>query len=124
MRRAVLGGTQRGTQSSTLGFQTQPAKFKTAWWLGSPTDNNMGTIIYDDLWKGVFAGMAPDGWADQCWFRLIQGGVNYILDSVPGGVEVLVRSVDLMASSHNKALLWQTGKGQTSRPGRSRVSMF
>lgn len=101
------GGT--GSSSAFGGLQTEPAKFKTAWWLGSSTDNNMGTIVYHDLWQGVFAGMAPDGWADEGWFRLIEGGVNYILDAVSGSVEVLVRSIDLMASSHNKALIWQTG---------------
>ena len=108
----------------------------------------MGTVVYSDLWAGVFTGMAPDGWADECWFRLIDGGVNYVLDSVPGGVvshqpafarqlsealavlltraasrsaagqEVLVRSIDLMASSHNKALIWQTGfVGNGTAPG-------
>eukprot|EP01046_Picozoa_sp_COSAG06_P022951 COSAG06_NODE_1803_length_8361_cov_28.682401_10_plen_57_part_01 len=24
--------------------------------------------------------MTPDGWADEGWFRLIQGGQNYLLD--------------------------------------------
>ena len=98
-----------GSSSAFGGLPTEPAKFKTAWWLGSATDNNMGTVVYHDLWQGVFAGMAPDGWADEGWFRLIDGGVNYILDAVSGSVEVLVRSIDLMASSHNKALIWQTG---------------
>ena len=40
----------------------------------------MGTVAYE---SPVFAGMAPDGWADEGWVRLIQGGVNYILEDWP-----------------------------------------
>ena len=79
MAMAAEGGTvlvldNHDSQSKNSWFETQPARFKTAWWLGSPTDNNMGTVVYDDRWEGLFDGMAPEGWADEGWFRLIEGG--------------------------------------------------
>ena len=71
-------------------FPTDPATYKTAWWLGSATDNNMGTVVYP-AFNAIGAGdMAPGGWADEMWYRLVQGGKNFILDGVPGEVEVLV----------------------------------
>merc|ERR1712224_1012169 len=106
------------------GLPTVAAEFKTAWWLGSVNDNNMGTVVH----KGaipITAGMAPDGWADEGWYNLVQGGVNFILDGkMQDGAEVLIRSIDLMGAvgaasslqdnpyktlARNKALLWQTG---------------
>ena len=66
-------------------------------------------MVYSERWPKVFDGMAPEGWADESWFRLIEGGTNFLLDSVPGGVEVVLRSIDLMAEARNKALVWQTG---------------
>ena len=69
----------------------------------------MSAYADEDRWKGVFDGMAPEGWADESWFRLIEGGTNFLLDSVPGGVEVVLRSIDLMTEARNKALVWQTG---------------
>ena len=84
-------------------------QFKTAWWLGSATDNNMGTVAYNNSFAQIAAGMTPDGWADEGWFNLLEGGQNFILDGVPGGHEVLLRSIDLMTQSRSKALVWQAG---------------
>ena len=67
----------QGGSGHSFGIKTDKAVFKTAWWLGSASDNNMGTVAYK---HPVFAGMTPDGWADEGWVRLIQGGVNYILE--------------------------------------------
>jgi hypothetical protein len=47
------------------------AVFKTAWWLGSATDNNMGTVAYPAM-DTIAPGMTPDGWADEGWYRLLQ----------------------------------------------------
>lgn len=91
---------------------TDNAVFKTAWWLGSATDNNMGTVAYPKLTEDIAPGMAPDMWADEGWFRLIQGGQNYLLDGAPlneSNVEVLLRSIDLITMVRPKALLWQAG---------------
>ena len=76
-RPLLIAGTTQGPQGISL--QTDPAVFKTAWWLGSAADNNMGTVAYPGL-DLIAPGMVPDSWADEGWFRLIQGGQNYILD--------------------------------------------
>ncbi|MCX5759515.1 MAG: hypothetical protein NTU83_13625, partial [Candidatus Hydrogenedentes bacterium] len=49
---------------------TATTRFKTAWWLGSPEDNNAGTVVYD---HPVTRAMAPDGWCDAAWYRLLEG---------------------------------------------------
>lgn len=113
----------KGSDSANFGgLPTDPATFKTAWWLGTLQDNNMGTVVYNAS-KPITKGMAPDGWADEGWYNLVQGGQNFILDgTLEDGVEVLVRSIDIMGSSvaadtwqenpyevlsRSKALVWQ-----------------
>jgi hypothetical protein len=97
------------TTGNALNMQSDPAVFKTAWWLGQPTDNNMGTVVYDDFNTNVAPGMAPDGWADEGWFNLIQGGKNWMVEGLDqlanstDGVEVLVRSIDLITFSRHGA---------------------
>ena len=53
-----------------------------AWWLGSATDNNAGTLVYDNAAQ-VLGGMAPDGYADQSWFRMINGAQTFLIDQMP-----------------------------------------
>ena len=70
----ILNGnhTPTNTEGPTgITIPTDPAVFKTAWWLGSATDNNMGTVAYPAMDK-IAPGMTPDGWADEGWFRLLQ----------------------------------------------------
>jgi hypothetical protein len=89
-------------------LSTDKAVFKTAWWLGSAEDTNMGTVAYPTLTDQIAPGMAPDGWADECWARLIQGGRNHLLDKAPfADAEVLLRSIDLITMVRPKAMLWQ-----------------
>ena len=100
-------------------------------WLGSETDNNMGTVVYNSS-SPITSGMAPEGWADEGWFNLIQGGRNLLLDKLPSQVEVLVRSIDLIGASQSvsslqdnpykvlsrpKALMWQAGIDGGNSPG-------
>jgi hypothetical protein len=37
-----------------------------------------GTVAYP-AFDEIAPGMTPDGWADEGWYRLIQGGQNYLL---------------------------------------------
>lgn len=89
---------------------TDRAVFKAATWLGSADDSMMGTVAYPIL-DTIAPGMAPDGWADECWHRLIHGGRNQLLDEPPfaGNVDVVLRSIDLATFTREKALLWQAG---------------
>jgi len=62
---------------------TTPTRYKQAWWLGSATDNNAGTIVYNkdaDTAK-ILGGMAPDGYADQSWYRMVEGAQTFLLDA-------------------------------------------
>lgn len=74
MSQVIFNGnhTPTNTEGPTgIAIPTDPAVFKTAWWLGSATDNNMGTVAYPTMDK-IAPGMTPDGWADEGWFRLLQ----------------------------------------------------
>ena len=41
-----------------------------------------GTVAYP-AFDEIAPGMTPDGWADEGWYRLIQGGQNYLLVRKP-----------------------------------------
>eukprot|EP01052_Picozoa_sp_SAG31_P023446 SAG31_NODE_1933_length_6879_cov_3.230973_1_plen_275_part_10 len=57
-------------------FKTTPTRFKQAWWLGSAADNNAGSLIYENAGP-VLGGMAPDRYADQRWWRMINGAPTF-----------------------------------------------
>ena len=67
--------------TSTGFFQTASTRFKQAWWLGSATDNNAGTLVYDNA-APVLGGMAPDGYADQSWFTMINGAQTFLIEEL------------------------------------------
>src|SRR5438105_14272780 len=52
-------------------------RFKPAWWLGSDSDCNAGTVVYPHL---ALSRIAPEGWADLGWYRLLEGAQAYVLD--------------------------------------------
>ena len=56
---------------SVISFPGLASQFKTAWWLGNPSDNHMGTDAYPTLSDEIAPGAAPDGWADEGWVSLM-----------------------------------------------------
>ena len=68
--------------TSTGFFKSTPTRFKQAWWLGSATDNNAGTLVYDNA-APILGGMAPDHFADQTWWRMVNGAQTFLLDEMP-----------------------------------------
>lgn len=68
----LVQGTSTGT------FESAATRFKQAWWLGSATDNNAGTLVYDNA-AAILGGMAPDGYADQSWFHMINGAQTFLM---------------------------------------------
>ncbi len=86
-------------------------RFKTTWWLGSPNDCNVGTVVYENP---VTEGMAPEGWCDGGWYRLLEGAQAYLLAEGPGRPEVLVRGIDGHRFCRDKALLFQVRVGEGS----------
>ena len=71
----LLGPLSSQCTGSSLGevFETtRPTTWKSAWWQGSPTNTNAGTLLYNtSAAEYVFKGMAPDGFADAAWFSLV-----------------------------------------------------
>jgi hypothetical protein len=86
-------------------------RFKTAWWLGSPEDNNAGTAVYD---HPATRAMAPDGWCDASWYRLLQESDGYLLDELPAQPEQIVRGIEVACVCRNKSMLFQAAAGQGS----------
>lgn len=54
--------------------------FKQAWWVGSAKDNNAGSVVYPSVKPVLGSEMAPEGWADWTWWRMIEGAQTFILD--------------------------------------------
>lgn len=92
------------------GFLTEaPTRFKSAWWKGSEGDNNAGTVVYD---HPVTRAMAPEGWCDASWYRLLENSDGYLLDDLSAQPDVLLRGVEAGCVCRNKALLFQAAIGQ------------
>ena len=92
-------------------FPTERNRFKTGWWLGRPGDSNVGTVVYDNP---ITREMAPEGWCDIGWHRLVEGSQAVILDSLPSQPEVLVRAIEVHRLCRSKALLFQARLGKGS----------
>lgn len=93
-------------------FSSTPTRFKQAWWLGSATRGDIiaGTVVYDGAKTLFGAGMAPQGFADQTWYRLVEGAETFLVDDInisPARPEVLMRAIDIVGLSRNKALLFE-----------------
>jgi len=88
---------------------TAPTRFKTSWWLGSAKDCNVGTVVYDNPVTGE---MAPDGWCDAGWYRLLEGAQTYILDGLSDPPQVMVRALDVHRFCRSKALMFQARVGR------------
>ena len=56
--------------------------------------------------------MAPDGWCDDGWFYLIEGGKKYVLELAPARPKVIVRALTSMALFEDEALLFEVGVGK------------
>ena len=83
LQRAKEGSAVVLVEETSSGFfKSAATRFKQAWWLGNDIDNNAGTLVYDDA-APVLAGMAPDKYGDQTWFRMINGAQTFLMDEWP-----------------------------------------
>ena len=70
-------------ENSTAGFfKTAMTPFKQAWWLGNTVDCNAGTLVYPSA-AAILGGMAPENYADQSWWRMVNGAQTFLLDEMP-----------------------------------------
>jgi len=111
------GGVVVLLQSQSKGpYPSEKVRFKQAWWLGSAVDNTAGTVFYPEA-KNVFGNMAPGGFCDQTWFRLIENAQAFLIEEMALAnqkrVQTLVRAIDISTFSRNKALVFKlpVGKG-------------
>mmetsp|Transcript_34529 Transcript_34529/g.60157 ORF Transcript_34529/g.60157 Transcript_34529/m.60157 type:complete len:519 (+) Transcript_34529:1118-2674(+) len=108
-------------------LQTTTTRYKQAWWLGSSSDNNAGTMVYKDaVTQKILGGMAPGGYADISWFRMINGAQTFLVDKeslppdwITAPPTVMMRAIDIVSLSRSKALLLQKsfGKGHIIATG-------
>jgi len=87
--------------------------FRTTWWKAgdSASRNHTGTFVYD---HPVTRAMAPDGWCDDGWYYLIEGGAKCVLESAPARPDVIIRALPSMAMMQDEALLFEVGVGKGS----------
>ena len=82
-------------ENRTTGFfSTSVTRWKQAWWLGNDQDCNAGTFVYDNA-AAVLGGMAPEQFADQSWWRLVNGAQTFLVEemaSLPGSWSVAQNS--------------------------------
>ena len=121
-----------GAGSEKTLIPTAPNKFDSCWWLGSPADSNVGTVVYEDH-GGILDGLDDSGWCDGTWQRMVDGSVTHIMDSVntsvhehigsafrydstttwdPSKAKIHVRALDyVLGGPRSKSLLFELGGG-------------
>ena len=94
-------------------LKSYPVTFRTSWWKAgdAPQTNHTGTFVYD---HPVTRAMAPDGWCDNGWFHLIEGGNKCVLESAPARPKVILRALSSMVRVADEALLFEVGVGKGS----------
>lgn len=121
--KAAAGGASVVLLSPVDIFPISWTSFKTAWWNGAIEGNtNAGTVVYD---HSAINDMAPDGWCDAGWFRLLNGAQTFIMDDFPTGPDILIRALeshdyplpmslhaDFMHLWRDKSLLFEFGVGE------------
>lgn len=105
---ALKGGASLLLYKPLMFTTTAPNRYKTAWWSGSPDDNNAGTVVYG---HPVTRDMVLDGWCDTSWYRLLEGCEGYLLDELPSKPNVIVRGVEVVHVCRNKGLLFEASVG-------------
>jgi hypothetical protein len=56
--------------------------------------------------------MAPDGWCDDGWFYLIEGGRKFVLETAPARPNVIIRALPGMMLVEDDAMLFEVGVGK------------
>lgn len=96
-------------------FPSTATRFKSAWWLGSTTDNNCGSVVYSSA-ASILSGMAEDGYLDYSWHSLVNDCQTILMEDLANGTqqyEVMVRALDIAGTgSRSKALLFRYAVGQ------------
>ena len=96
-------------------FPSTATRFKSAWWLGSTSDNNCGSVVYSSA-GSILSGMAEDGYLDYSWHSLVNNCQTILMEDLASGTQqyqVMVRALDIAGTgSRSKALLFRYALGQ------------
>jgi hypothetical protein len=81
------------------------------WWKGTVFNqsNHTGTFVYD---HPVTHAMAPNGWCDEGWLHLVEGGRKYSLEAAPVRPQVIIRGLPTLEKVTDEALLFEVGVGK------------
>jgi hypothetical protein len=113
----ILDAMERGAGVALLGGDCLPltqykVTYQSSWWKAgdSPKANHCGTFVYD---HPVTRATAPDGWCDDGWYFLVQGGIKFNFGNAPVGPNIIVRALPSMVLVEMYALLFEVcvGKG-------------
>ena len=115
--RRLIDALERGACVVLLGDAKQtlnscPITFRPSWWRGTVLDqkNHTGTFVYE---HPVTKAVAPDGWCDDGWLYLVEGGRKYSLDTTPERPHVIIRALPTLEKVTDEAILFEVtvGKG-------------
>jgi len=114
----VVDAMDRGASVLLLGtaepcLTSRPVTYRSTWWKAgdSPDKNHCGTFVYD---HPTTRAMAPDGWCDEGWFDLMEGGAKYVVEGTPARPNIIIRALPSMAWIEDDAMLFEVGVGKGS----------
>jgi len=114
--RRLLEALDRGACVMLLGEMEPPLKscpmtFRPSWWRGTVSNqiNHSGTFVYD---HPVTRAMAPDGWCDDGWLYLIEGGRKYSLETAPTYPHMIIRALPTLEKVEEQSLLFEVAVGE------------
>ncbi len=85
--------------------------FRPSWWRGTTNNqvNHTGTFVYD---HPVTHAMAPEGWCDDGWLHLVEGGRKYSFEGAPARPQVIIRALPTLEKITDEALLFEAAVGK------------
>lgn len=112
----ILTALERGAAVALLGpsgklCPSRKVTFGTTWWKAgdSSQTNHTGTLVYR---HPLIHTTAPDGWCDEGWYDLLEGGSKFILDNAPSRPNILIRALPSMVLVEEAAIVFEVGVGK------------
>jgi hypothetical protein len=111
----LINAMERGAGVVLLGamegfLESRVLTFRPSWWRGTTNNqvNHAGTFVYD---HPLTRAMAPEGWCDEGWVRLIQGSQKYSLAATPVRPNIIIRALPTMEKVEDESLLFEVALG-------------
>ena len=114
--RRLIEALERGACVVLIGdlkpaLNSSPITFRPSWWRGTVLNgnNHTGTVVYE---HSATQAMAPDGWCDDGWLHLVEGGRRYSLNTAPARPHVIIRALPTLEKVEDMALLFEVAVGR------------